>query len=575
MNGIIRPALYARVSSQKQADEKTIESQCHAIRDRIARDGFVLQEQNVFCDNGYSGAELLRPALEQLRDRVHSSLINRIYVLSQDRLSRKASHHAILQEEFLKAHCDVVYLNNEGIPNTPESVLLLQMQSAIAEYEREKILERTRRGRRHAASTGRLSVFGKAPYGYRYEGSGLTATWVVDAIESENVKRIFDMVANKGFSLAHVARYFRENNIKTRKGRDEWHCATIRGILANPAYHGKARWGKTKLSPRKQGKRPNRGSPAIPRQSKVAVKTDRSEHYVIDVPAIIDENTYHRAGVKLDENKKRNRERACGTKYLLSGLTVCGHCGSAMCARNGAYTKSIQYRCIATDSARVRSGLICTTKSIAGHELEESVWNEVRNLLSNPSRLKDEIERRSKGQSKSESSIAAQERKVRSHKTKLDRLIDAYTNEMIEKEEFESRIVPLRGLHDRELAILIDLQKQTAANEDDRLAEEYLKQLSQEVVEKLATADWALKRNLLKLLVRAIYVYEDKVVVEFKVGKEPPNPFRQSPDNRGFLQHWLWRPAIAFAIPLRASSLTKTGANAQRQIDRQNTWPCA
>ena len=73
MKGIIRVALYARVSSQKQADENTIDSQCQAIRESIQQDHFTLSEDNVFCDHGYSGADLLRPALEQLRDRVAAS----------------------------------------------------------------------------------------------------------------------------------------------------------------------------------------------------------------------------------------------------------------------------------------------------------------------------------------------------------------------------------------------------------------------------------------------------------------------------------------------------------------------
>ena len=65
MTGIYRVALYARVSSQQQADAHTIDSQTSAIRERIQRDGFTLDDDRVFCDEGFSGSELLRPALEQ------------------------------------------------------------------------------------------------------------------------------------------------------------------------------------------------------------------------------------------------------------------------------------------------------------------------------------------------------------------------------------------------------------------------------------------------------------------------------------------------------------------------------
>ena len=168
MNGVTRVAFYARVSSQRQANEGTIDSQLEALRQRIIEDHFVVAEDNMYCDDGYSGADLTRPALERLRDRLAASLIDRLYVHSPDRLARKLAHQALLLEEFAKHDCEVVFLNQAGMPDSPEANLLIQMQGMIAEYEREKILERTRRGRRHAAAMGCISVYGRAPYGYCY-----------------------------------------------------------------------------------------------------------------------------------------------------------------------------------------------------------------------------------------------------------------------------------------------------------------------------------------------------------------------------------------------------------------------
>ena len=142
-------AIYARVSSQKQADENTIDSQLAALRQRIELDQLQIVPEMEFCDNGYSGADLVRPALERLRDRLATSSIDRLYVHSPDRLSRKMAHQAILIEEFRKYECEIVFLNHDGISDSPEANLLIQMQGMIAEYEREKILERTRRGRKH------------------------------------------------------------------------------------------------------------------------------------------------------------------------------------------------------------------------------------------------------------------------------------------------------------------------------------------------------------------------------------------------------------------------------------------
>ncbi len=120
-------ALYARVSSQKQADTNTIESQLEALRKRILSDQERLLPEMEFCDNGYSGSELVRPALERLRDRLATSSIDRLYVHSPDRLSRKMAHQAILIEEFRKHECEIIFLNQDGISTSPESNLLIQM----------------------------------------------------------------------------------------------------------------------------------------------------------------------------------------------------------------------------------------------------------------------------------------------------------------------------------------------------------------------------------------------------------------------------------------------------------------
>ena len=79
-------ALYARVSSESQARDNTIASQIAALRERIAADGWQLEPDHTYVDEGYSGAILLRPALEQLRDAVAAGCVERIYVHAPDRL---------------------------------------------------------------------------------------------------------------------------------------------------------------------------------------------------------------------------------------------------------------------------------------------------------------------------------------------------------------------------------------------------------------------------------------------------------------------------------------------------------
>src|SRR5215212_7816960 len=167
MIGVVQAAVYARVSSERQAQESTVESQLEELSERVAADGLDLSEELTFVDDGYSGSTLVRPALERLRDLVAAGVVDRLYVHSPDRLARKYAHQVLLIDEFRRGGVEVLFLNRE-LGQTPEDELLLQVQGMMAEYERAKIIERARRGKRHAAGMGSVNVLCGAPYGYRY-----------------------------------------------------------------------------------------------------------------------------------------------------------------------------------------------------------------------------------------------------------------------------------------------------------------------------------------------------------------------------------------------------------------------
>lgn len=544
-NTFIQAALYARVSSQKQADNNTIASQYQAIVQRIESDGLSLAKENAFCDEGFSGAVLLRPALEILRDRIAASVIDRLYIHSPDRLARKMAHQALLLEEFAKHGCEVVFLNQQGMPDSPETNLLIQMQGIIAEYEREKILERTRRGRRHSAAAGNVSVFGGAPYGYRYvskwQGDG-KARWEIDPVKSQHVQLMFELVGRRGFTLSAVVRELSAQSIRTETGKATWQPATIRGILTNSAYYGEARYGKERLVERKPGKRAKRGDPATPRQAKVTASTDPSSQMIITVPGIVDQSLFQQVKKQMDENRKRQRARQKQSEYLLSGLTLCGICGSAYCARRMGDGKYFYYRCIGTEKHRHAGQAICDNGSVKGKELERAVWSELVNLLNEPSRLQAELERRRADQRPNDR-LQRQQREVEDLRGRLDRLIDAYESGLIDRAEFESRVAPLRDRHNRESASLSSLLGEVEASADVDSAQQALAALADDVRGRLASADETLQRQLLKLLIKRIEIHADEIRIVYKV---PQSPFLQSPGKRGFFQHCLRRHVIAW-----------------------------
>ena len=132
MSNVAMVALYARVSSEQQSKRGTIDSQIAALKERIQVDGAQIVEDMCFVDAGVSGATLVRPQLERLRDAAALGTVDRLYILSPDRLARKYAHQALLMEELSSCGVQVVFLNH-AIGTTPEESLLLQMQGMIAD----------------------------------------------------------------------------------------------------------------------------------------------------------------------------------------------------------------------------------------------------------------------------------------------------------------------------------------------------------------------------------------------------------------------------------------------------------
>src|ERR1700680_1701430 len=244
-------AFYASVSSEEQASDHTIDSQIAALKERIAADGFQLEPDHGYVDDGCSGTNLQRLALERLRDAVAAGHVERIYVHAPDRLARSHAHQVLLIEEFRRAGAEVIFLNR-SIGDTAEDNLLLQVQGIITEDERAKILERVRRGRLHAARSGLVSALTGAPFGYRYirrdQGGGVARIEVIED-EARIVRSIFAWVGIDRLSLREVCRRLQQMGCRGRRGLRHWNATTIRGMLDNPAYIGRAVLGRSRVVP--------------------------------------------------------------------------------------------------------------------------------------------------------------------------------------------------------------------------------------------------------------------------------------------------------------------------------------
>lgn len=402
-NMIQQVALYARVSSQQQSDQQTIQSQLSELEKRVEQDGLRLQEELRFIDDGYSGSSLIRPALERLRDMAHAGAISRLYVLCPDRLARRYALQALLLDELGRNAVEVVFCNR-AIGDTPEDELLLQMQGMIAEYERAKILERSRRGKRHAANEGKVSVLGGAPYGYRYiskhEGAG-EARYEIIFEQAQVVQKIYRWVGLDRLSIGAVCRRLKMEGVMTSKGKPSWDRSTVWGLLKNPAYAGRAAFGKTREGPMRNRLRAVKGGSEHPRNASSTYAVEPSDWSYIEVPALVERSLFDAVQAQLKENQKRSREHATGARYLLQGLLVCDCCGHAYYGKpvsrktaKGQHRNYAYYRCIGSDAYRFGGERICPNQQVRTDLLESEVWADVCSLLREPKRLECEYSKR-------------------------------------------------------------------------------------------------------------------------------------------------------------------------------------
>jgi site-specific DNA recombinase len=552
----LRVAIYARVSSDQQSQAGTIASQVQALQDRVASDAHELEEEFCFLDDGFSGATLVRPALEQLRDAAYHGGIDRLYVHSPDRLSRKYAWQVLLLEEFTRAGVEVVFLNHE-IGKSPEEDLLLQMQGMISEYERAKILERSRRGKRHAARRGEVSVLSGAPYGYRYlsrRETGGSAQYQPVLEEARVVRRIFEWVAREGASLREVCRRLQEEGVKTRTGKDWWDPSTIVGMLKNTSYKGSAAFGKTRVGERRPSLRPIRGQGETPRKSYSTYATTADEQESIDVPRLVSDELFEAAAERLAENQRRYRQRRGGAKYLLQGLLECQCCGYSYygkpVSRKSAKGKSrtyAYYRCIGTDAYRFGGQRLCDNKQVRTDLLEEAVWEDVRSLLDDPQRVLAEYQRRLSPERPAGLETQQLEGMVQKVRRAITRLIDAYEEGLLSKAEFEPRI---KGSKERLAKLesdLAHLANEQSQEEELRLAIGHLEEFSRDVRDGLETIEWSSKREIIRALVKRVEIGREEVRVVYKVS---PPPFALGPANGASLQDRWWRglPSVGKSV---------------------------
>jgi site-specific DNA recombinase len=575
----LQVAIYARVSSEQQVSAHTIESQLATLAEKVKADSGILQPDLQFIDEGYSGATLMRPALERLRDLAAAGGIDRLYIHSPDRLARKYAYQVLLLDELQKAGVEIVFLNR-ALGDSPEDDLLLQVQGMVAEYERAKILERSRRGKRHAAHTGSINPLSGAPYGYHYidtqQGNG-QARYEVHSEQAQVVRQIFDWIGRERTSIGEACRRLQQAAIPSPKGKPVWDRSTVWGLLNNPAYKGTAAFGKTTIGQKRPRLRPGRRQSPQPRQDYSIYDKDPQQWILIPVPALIDEALFEAVQQQLQENRQRARQSQRGAKYLLQGLLVCQQCGYAYYGKpvsnksaKGKVRDYAYYRCIGTDAYRFGGERICTNLQVRTDLLEIAVWQQVQALLENPQRLEQEYDRRGQDpkQGQNLTSLETQLTKLRRG---MGRLIDSYAEGFIDKTEFEPRITHMRT---RIAALETQIAQATAEmtrQQELRLIIGRLEDFATQVKAGLEQMDWQNQREIIRTLVKRVEIDQDQVHVVFRV--EPHSPV---PDpGKDCLQHCTGRESpTSGQLPLQYPNTLERLLKCRHLLQPSPNKPC-
>jgi DNA invertase Pin-like site-specific DNA recombinase len=434
---MVKAALYARVSTERQREEATIASQVFELKRQIAAAGHELVRE--YIDDGYSGAYLDRPALDAMRAAVKTNTYDAVYFLCPDRIARDVLHQNIIISELVLSKKRII-ISGKDYEENPENKFALTVFGAVAEFERAKITERMARGKLHRLRQGQIAGGGVAPYGYHYvpRTPEHAAALAVCEPEAAIVRWMFETCAAGG-SLRGIARSLEARDIPTKLGKVLWRPEQIGAMLKNHTYVGMRYFNRVteeKTPERKRGKLRYR---------------ERTEWIGVSVSALVSAELFDAVQMRLAKNFHRYRQPA--THYLLSGLVECGECGAAVCSYRRYYKKELAmgtkrvyhksaYKCrwrarqLNHAATRIER---CYNPEIATHALEGIVLDLFREIVCDPVRLLERIER-PKRIEQGERGMPQRFAGIATHMVAIEderrRLIELYATERMEAAEY-------------------------------------------------------------------------------------------------------------------------------------------
>jgi site-specific DNA recombinase len=347
-------ASYARVSTDEQASRGYgLDAQRHEIRRFAKAKGYTITDD--IADDA-SGATLERPGLAKLREGARAGRYERILVHAPDRLARRLALQLLLLDEFKRAGVAVEFVTTPT-EDTAEGRLSLNILGTIAEFEREKIKQRTLYGKLAKARAGKLVTPGNYPYGYRPDPAK-PGHLMVHEIEAEVVRLVFRLVVDEGKSVRGTMHELRRLGLRGARG--PWSTTSVRRILTDPRYQGQAFH--------------NRKHHAA------------SDWIAIPIPPIVTADRARAALVHLAKNRADLVGRPANFVYLLKSLIRCGTCGHRLIGASSSGRRKYRH------SRDGKAGTCARLFSFSADSLEGTVKATITAALRDPAVLRQGVE---------------------------------------------------------------------------------------------------------------------------------------------------------------------------------------
>jgi site-specific DNA recombinase len=327
----------------------------------------------------------------------------------------------------------------------------------------------------------------------------------------------------EGRGTRAIAATLNAQNIPTRSRKSPWVASTLWHMLSNPAYEGRACYGKTEPAPASQ--RPNRirrRNGAQARFWPANHKRPPEEWIAIAVPALVSQETFALAQERLKRNKELSARRT-KRPSVLQGLLICAQCGCALCRVStrapGIGQRYYYYRCLGSDACRTGQRR-CPARPVRVEQLDGLVWEQVWQLLNEPELIQREIERRlqefrqSSPVEQRKENLAKELARVE-HQT--DKLIDAYQEGLMELSELRQRVPELKK---RQLALAKELEGlNLQALEQNQLVDmnPSMERFLQQIKASAQNLGIEEKQKIVRLLVKDVVVGPESITINHSI----------------------------------------------------------